>query len=86
MACYRTKPHVNHPKDDRPAPSYTLFRIRLSAEQQYGPWTFGQGVWTEDLVDRKHVDSIIVGESNTRCCETGPARSLPAGVSATHRL
>ena len=70
----------------RPAPSYTLFNLRLSAEQQHGPWTFGQLVRVDNLFDRKHVGSVIVGESNQRYYEPGLERSLYAGVNASYRF
>jgi iron complex outermembrane receptor protein len=85
-ALYRGKVDVHDLNIDEPAPSYTLFNLRLSAEQQHGPWTFGQLVRVDNVFDRKHVGSVIVGESNKRYYEPGPERSLYAGVSASYRF
>lgn len=83
---YRGKVEVHDLNNARPAPSYTLFNLRLSAEQQHGPWTFGQLVRVDNLFDRKHVGSVIVGESNQRYYEPGLERSLYAGVNASYRF
>jgi len=83
---HRGKVEVNDLNDDRPAPAYTLVNLRLSAEQRQGPWTFGQLLRVDNLFDRRHVGSVIVGDSNKRYYEPGPERSLYAGVSASHRF
>ena len=85
-ALYRGKVHVHDLNVDKPAPAHTLFNIRLSAEQQHGPWTFGQLVRVDNLFDRKHIGSVIVGESNQRYYEPGLERSLYAGVNASYRF
>ena len=85
-ALYRGKVYVNDLNNGRPAPAYTLFNLRLSAEQQHGPWTFGQLVRVDNLFDRKHIGSVIVGESNQRYYEPGLERSLYAGVNASYRF
>ena len=41
-AVYRGKVHVSDTNTEPPAPAYTLFNLRLAAEQRQGPWTFGQ--------------------------------------------
>ena len=85
-ALYRGKVHVHDLNVDKPALAHTLFNIRLSAEQQHGPWTFGQLVRVDNLFDRKHIGSVIVGESNQRYYEPGLERSLYAGVNASYRF
>ena len=83
---YRDKLEVHDRNIDRAAPSYTLFNLRLSAEQQQGPWTFGQLLRIDNVFDRKHVGSVIVGDSNGRYYEPGPERSWYAGASASYRF
>jgi iron complex outermembrane receptor protein len=85
-AVYRGKVQVNDANDEHPAPSYTLLNLRLSAEQQQGPWTFGQLLRVDNLFDREHIGSVIVGDTNGRFYEPGPERSLYAGVNARYRF
>jgi iron complex outermembrane receptor protein len=85
-ALHRGKVEVNDLNNDRAAPAYTLFNLRLAAEQRQGPWTFGQLVRVDNVFDRKYVGSVIVGDSNKRYYEPGPERSLYAGVSASYRF
>lgn len=85
-AVYRGKVQVNDANDEHPAPSYTLLNLRLSAEQQQGPWTFGQLLRVDNLFDREHIGSVIVGDTNERFYEPGPERSLYAGVNARYRF
>ena len=83
---HRGEVEVNDLNNDRSAPAYTLFNLRLSAEQQQGPWTFGQLLRVDNVLDRKYVGSVIVGDSNKRYYEPGPERSVYAGVSASYRF
>lgn len=85
-ALYRSKVYVNDLNDDRPAPGYTLFNLRLSAEQKHGPWTLAQLLRVDNLFDRKHIGSVIVGDGNGRYYEPGPERSWFAGASASYRF
>ena len=83
---HRGEVEVNDLNNDRAAPAYTLFNLRLSAEQRQGPWTFGQLLRVDNVFDRKYVGSVIVGDSNKRYYEPGPERSLYAGVSASYKF
>ncbi|HAF53841.1 MAG TPA: TonB-dependent receptor [Thauera sp.] len=85
-AVYRGKVHVSDTNTEPPAPAYTLFNLRLSADQQHGPWTFGQLLRVDNLFDRKHIGSVIVGDTNGRFYEPGLERSLYAGVNASYRF
>ncbi len=85
-ALYRSKVYVNDLNDDRPAPGYTLFNLRLSAEQKHGPWTLAQLLRVDNVFDRKHIGSVIVGDGNGRYYEPGPERSWFAGASASYRF
>ena len=83
---HRGEVEVSDLNNDRAAPAYTLFNLRLSAEQRQGPWTFGQLLRLDNVLDRKYVGSVIVGDSNKRYYEPGPERSVYAGVSASFRF
>jgi iron complex outermembrane receptor protein len=83
---HRGEVEVSDLNNDRAAPAYTLFNLRLSAEQRQGPWTFGQLLRLDNVLDRKYVGSVIVGDSNKRYYEPGPERSVYAGVSASYRF
>lgn len=85
-AVYRGKVQVSDANNEPAAPAYTLFNLRLAAEQRQGPWTFGQLLRVDNLFDRKHVGSVIVGDSNKRYYEPGPERGVYAGVSASYRF
>lgn len=85
-AVYRGKVPVSDTNTEPPAPAYTLFNARLSAEQRQGPWTFGQLLRIDNVLDRKYVGSVIVGDTNERYYEPGPERSLYAGVSARYKF
>lgn len=83
-ALHRDKVFVNDQNSARPAPAYTLVNVKLSAEQRQGAWTFGQLLRVDNLFDRKHIGSVIVGDANQRFYEPGPTRGWYAGVSVSH--
>ena len=72
--------------DEPAAPAYTLFNLRLAAEQRQGPWTFGQLLRVDNLFDRKHIGSVIVGDSNGRFYEPGADRAWYAGAGLEYRF
>lgn len=81
---HRDKVFVNDLNDKRPAPAHTLVNLRLSAEQQRGPWTLGQMLRVDNAFDHEHIGSVIVGSAGDRFYEPGPTRSWYAGVNATY--
>lgn len=83
---YRDEVYVNDLNDARPAPGYTLVNLRLSAEQSVGRWTFSELLRLDNLFDRTHVASVIVGAANGRYYEPGPDLSWYAGVRADYRF
>ncbi len=83
---HRSAVEVNDMNEDKAAPAYTLFNLRLVAEQQSGPWTFGQTLRLDNVFDRKHVASVIVGDRNGRYYEPGPGRNLYGGVQVGYRF
>lgn len=66
------------------APAFTLANLRLTAEQTRGNWTLGQSLRVDNVFDRKHIGSVIVGNAQGRYFEPGPTRSWYAGVNATY--
>ena len=79
---YRSKLYVEDTNTERAAPAYTLVNLRLAAEQKSGGWTFGQLLRVDNLFDREHIASVIVGDGNGRFYEPGPTRS-PTGRRAS---
>lgn len=83
-ATYRGKIEVNDLNDARPAPAYTRVNLKLSAEQHIGRWTFSQLLRVDNLLDRKHIGSVIVGNNAGRYYEPGPGRSVYGGLRASY--
>jgi iron complex outermembrane receptor protein len=81
---YRSRVHVHDANTDRPAPGYTLFNLRVSAEQTAGDWTLGQLLRVDNIADRKHVGSVVVGDAQQRYYEPGAGVAWYAGVSAKY--
>jgi iron complex outermembrane receptor protein len=82
---HRSRVFVNDLNDEHEAPSYTLVNLRLGAEQQSGPWTISELLRLDNVFDRKHIGSVIVGDRNGRFYEPGPGRALFGGVRITYR-
>ena len=83
---YRGKVYVEDTNTEHPAPAYALVNLRLTAEQESGRWTFGQLLRIDNVFDREHVASVIVGSAGDRYYEPGPTRSLYAGMRASYRF
>lgn len=85
-AQYRGKLYVEDTNTERAAPAYTLANLRLTAEQKSANWTFNQLLRVDNLFDRKHISSVIVGDGNGRYYEPGPSRSWYAGLRASYQF
>jgi len=81
---YRSKVEVHDQNVDRAAPSYALFNLRVTAEQKVGPWTLGQMLRFDNIFDREHIGSVVVGDGQKRYYEPGPGFAWYAGVNATY--
>lgn len=82
----RSKVYVEDLNREPTAPAHTLVNLRLSAEQKVDGLTIGELLRVDNLFDRKHIASVIVGDTNGRFYEPGPARSWFLGVRASHRF
>jgi iron complex outermembrane recepter protein len=69
-----------------PAPGYSLLNARLVAKQTLAGWRFSEFLRLNNLLDRRHVGSVIVGDSNKRYYEGAPGRNWAAGVSAQYQF
>ncbi|AYH43278.1 TonB-dependent receptor [Azoarcus sp. DN11] len=85
-AVHRSKVFVEDTNAKRAAPRYTLANLRLTAEQRSGGWTLREMLRVDNLFDKEHIASVIVGDGNDRFYEPGPTRSLFAGVRASYRF
>lgn len=83
---HRGRLEVNDSNAGKPAPAHSLLNLRLSAEQQMGRWTFSELLRLDNVFDRKHVASVIVGDGNGRFYEPGPGRNLYGGIQASYRF
>lgn len=85
-ALYRGDVPVDDLNRAHAAPAHTLVNLRLATEQAHGPWSFGQLVRVDNLFDRSHVSSVIVGQGQGRYYEPGPSRSVYAGLNLRYRF
>jgi iron complex outermembrane receptor protein len=67
-----------------PAPGYALLNARFNARQESGAWRFKQFVRVNNLMDRKYVGSLIVGDANKRYYEAAPGRNWMMGASVAY--
>jgi len=81
---YRSSVEVHDANTDRAAPGYALFNLRVTAEQKRGDWTLGQLLRVDNIADRKHIGSVVVGDAQQRYYEPGPGVAWYAGVSAKY--
>ncbi|QID17476.1 TonB-dependent receptor [Nitrogeniibacter mangrovi] len=81
---YRSRVQVHDLNTDKPAPGYALFNLRVTAEQKSGDWTLGQMLRVDNLGDRKHIGSVVVGDAFKNYYEPGPGIAWYAGVNAKY--
>lgn len=79
---YRSKLYVEDSNSARPAPGYALLNWRARFEQKLERLTFSQTLRLDNLLDRRYIGSVIVGDGNQRYYEPGPGRAwyVAAGV------
>ncbi|OEZ49795.1 TonB-dependent receptor [Duganella sp. HH105] len=71
---------------DQPAPGYSVLNARVNASQQWRGWRFKQFARLNNLLDKKYVGSLIVGDTNKRYYEAAPGRNWLLGASAQYRF
>ena len=81
---YRSRVEVHDLNQDRAAPAYALFNLRLTARQSVGDWTVGQMLRVDNLADRKHIGSVVVGDAQGRYYEPGAGIAWYAGLNASY--
>ncbi len=64
------------------ADSFMLLGWRAGIDREFGPWRLGARLRVENLLDEKHIGSVIVNASNGRYYEPAPGRHWFAGVEA----
>jgi iron complex outermembrane receptor protein len=67
-----------------PAPGYAVVNARFNARQELGQWRFKQFVRLNNLMDRKYVGSLIVGDASKRYYEAAPGRNWMLGAGAQY--
>jgi iron complex outermembrane receptor protein len=79
-----SKAYAEDANAEIPAPGYAVVNARFNATQQLGGWRFKQFVRVNNLLDRKYIGSLIVGDANKRFYEAAPGRNWMLGVSAQY--
>ncbi|WP_175651496.1 TonB-dependent receptor family protein [Pseudomonas sp. Marseille-P9899] len=83
---YRSQVYVEDSNDQKAAPAYTVFNWRARMEQQLDRFTVYEMVRLDNLLDRRYVGSVIVGDGNGRYYEAAPGRSWYAGAGVEYRF
>lgn len=68
------------------APRYAVANLRAGYERVVGRARLGAFLRLDNVFDRQHVGSVIVGDSNGRYYESAPGRNWLVGVSARFSL
>ncbi|MBP1208386.1 iron complex outermembrane receptor protein [Duganella sp. 1411] len=71
---------------EQPAPGYGVLNARVTAGQQWRGWRFKQFARVNNLMDRRYVGSLIVGDTNKRFYEAAPGRNWLLGVGAQYQF
>jgi iron complex outermembrane recepter protein len=79
-----SKVYAEDANTEIPAPGYAAVNARFNARQESGPWRFKQFVRVNNLLDRKYVGSLIVGDANKRYYEAAPGRNWMLGASVAY--
>lgn len=83
---YRSQVYVEDSNEQKSAPAYTVFNWRARMEQQLDRFTVYEMVRLENLLDRRYVGSVIVGDGNGRYYEAAPGRSWYVGAGVEYRF
>lgn len=81
---HNSKAYVNDTNTDA-APSYTIFNLRASMQQEIGRWKITEYVRVENIFDKDYIGSVRVNDyTNQRYFEPAPGRNYIAGVKANY--
>lgn len=83
---YRSKLYVEDGNSAKAAPGYALFNWQARFEQKLGALTFNQVLRIDNLLDRDHIGSVIVGDGNGRYYEPGPERAWYVGAGVQYQF
>ena len=83
---YRSEVFVEDRNTAPPAPAHVLENLWAAADQTFGRWTFSEMFRVDNIADIKHIDSVIIGDTNARYYEPGPARSFFGGVQVSYKF
>ncbi|MBL8450022.1 MAG: TonB-dependent receptor [Dechloromonas sp.] len=77
-----------YPGDGRahPAPGYTVANLRFGLDRRVGPWQLRGFLRVDNLFDKQHVGSVIVGDGNGRFYESAPGVNWLAGGSVAYNF
>lgn len=64
------------------AHSYIVVNVRAGLKQHYEHWKFSEFVRVDNLLDKKYIGSVIVGDTNSRFYEPAPERNYMMGWRA----
>jgi iron complex outermembrane receptor protein len=78
--------YADDANSDRPAPGYAILNLRVHAQQHFGAWRIKQFARLNNVLDRRYVGSLIVGDSNKRYYEAAPGRNWLLGFSAQYQF
>lgn len=81
---HNSKAYVNDINTDA-APSYTIFNIRASLQQEVGHWRVTEYARVENIFDKNYIGSVRVNDyTNQRYFEPAPGRNYIVGVKANY--
>ncbi len=83
-ARYNSRVYVNDSNSDF-APSYTVFNLRGSFQQELGRWRVTEYARVENIFDKSYIGSVRVNDyTNQRYFEPAPGRNYIVGVKANY--
>lgn len=85
-ASARSAVDVHDLNQARTAPGHALFNSYARFEQRQGAWVLRETLRIDNLADRGHVGSVIIGEGNGRFYEPGAGRTWFLGLSVEYVL
>lgn len=85
-ATARSEIEVHDLNRDRAAPGHALFASYARFGQRWGAWSLKETVRLDNLADREHIGSVIIGEGTRRYYEPGTGRTWYAGLTLEYQL